>query len=163
MDLFFIRSSASVGIPNGSSPAFPVITFHVRVTGLSDCPTIFDIYLSICICVCSYILRSEDTLQESLLSFHHMGPGDWTQIIRLGSRTLPTYPSLPGICSSLCIVVPRTWIIVRNFNETKTKNQKTKHTNPNMKGSPKRKREGSFLRPSLIPRSDRPHLFLSSK
>lgn len=35
--------------------------------------------------------KSEESLQESLLSFHCEGPGDQTQVIRLGGK----YPRMP--------------------------------------------------------------------
>lgn len=41
-----------------------------------------------------YTQVSEDNLQESVLSFHHVGPGAWTHIIRFGSFTHCTmYPA----------------------------------------------------------------------
>lgn len=36
------------------------------------------------------ISRSEDSFQELILSFHHVGPGDCTQVIGLGDKHL--YP-----------------------------------------------------------------------
>lgn len=33
---------------------------------------------------------------------------------------LPTYPSPPADCSSLCIRVTKTWFLLQNINETKT-------------------------------------------
>lgn len=47
-----------------------------------------------CVCVCvhvtAYLWRAEDHFQESILSFHYVGPRDWTQVVRLGSKYL--YP-----------------------------------------------------------------------
>lgn len=37
-----------------------------------------------------YVWRSEDNVEELVLSFHYMGSGDQTQDIRLGSK--PLYP-----------------------------------------------------------------------
>lgn len=53
-----------------------------------------------CVCVCAvkrmlvYMWRSEDDLQELDHSFYHPGPGDGTQVIRLGGKhlCLPGYP-----------------------------------------------------------------------
>lgn len=35
-----------------------------------------------------YMDMSEDNLKELILSFHHVGPGDWTQIISLVAGAL---------------------------------------------------------------------------
>lgn len=43
-----------------------------------------------CIHVTVYVRRSEDNLEELVLSFHYMGSGDQTQVIRLGGK--PLYP-----------------------------------------------------------------------
>lgn len=40
--------------------------------------------------------RSEDNLWESVLSFHHMDPGDCTQVIRLGSERFDLLSHLTG-------------------------------------------------------------------
>lgn len=37
--------------------------------------------------------RSEKNLRESVFSFHYVGPGDWSQIARPGSRCLS--PNMP--------------------------------------------------------------------
>lgn len=41
-------------------------------------------------CASSVVLvwRSEDNLEEFTLFFHHIGPRNWTQIVRLGSKYL---------------------------------------------------------------------------
>lgn len=45
-----------------------------------------------CVCVCEhecmpqYVWRSEDSLWEAVLSFHHGGPADWTLVIRLRGK-----------------------------------------------------------------------------
>lgn len=40
------------------------------------------------ICAIVRVWRSGNNLQESVLSFHQVGPGYWTQIVRLGSNHL---------------------------------------------------------------------------
>lgn len=40
-----------------------------------------------CECVC-VLHKSKDNLEESLLSFHHVSPGDRTQVVRLSSKSL---------------------------------------------------------------------------
>ena len=42
------------------------------------------------------IWRSKDNQQESVLSFHHVGPGDQTQGIRLGGACLYPLSQLTG-------------------------------------------------------------------
>lgn len=50
--------------------------------------------LCVCIYVCAFTVccavlwRSKDNLQESFLSFHHMGPGDPTQVMKIGGKYL---------------------------------------------------------------------------
>lgn len=39
-------------------------------------------------CHRAHILRSEDNLWQSILSLHHVGPGNRTQIIRVGGKCL---------------------------------------------------------------------------
>jgi hypothetical protein len=41
----------------------------------------------------AHILRSEDNLQESVFSFHRVGPKDGTQVVRFGSKL--SYPLRP--------------------------------------------------------------------
>lgn len=36
------------------------------------------------VCECMYPWRSEDNFQESVPSFYHVGPGDWTQVVMFG-------------------------------------------------------------------------------
>lgn len=45
-------------------------------------------------CAIMYIRGSEDKLWESVLSLHYANPRDWMQVIRLGSKLLPTEPAL---------------------------------------------------------------------
>lgn len=35
-----------------------------------------------------YVLRSQDNLQQSASSFHHVDPKDWTQFVRLAWQVL---------------------------------------------------------------------------
>lgn len=59
--------------------------------------TLYSIYLFACVHAC--VQRSEDSLWESVLSFHHVGPRDQTEVIRFGSSRL--YPlSFPAHHSS---------------------------------------------------------------
>lgn len=48
-------------------------------------------FLCTCVYICARITvqgwRSEDSLQESVLSFDHVGPGNWAWLIRLGSKS----------------------------------------------------------------------------
>lgn len=46
------------------------------------------------ICPIAFTWRSQDNLQESPLSFHHVNPRDWTGVTRLGGH-------LPGPASTL--------------------------------------------------------------
>lgn len=52
------------------------------------------ITFSLCICGswwwrgCRYMCQSEHSLWELVLSFYHVGPGIWTQVVRLSSRNL---------------------------------------------------------------------------
>lgn len=63
------------------------------------------------LCVCRgvdthmpwYIWRSEDILLKSILSFHHMGPWDQTQLLRLGHIDLPSHYSVFHIAFILLI------------------------------------------------------------
>lgn len=62
----------------------------------------FLLLLSACVSVCMFkrvymgvqahgtaqVWRSEDNLQESSFSFYHVGPGNQTQVIRLGNEYL---------------------------------------------------------------------------
>lgn len=47
-----------------------------------------------CLCVC--VCRSEDYLQESGLSFHHVGPKNWAQVGKSGSKHLYLLSDLAG-------------------------------------------------------------------
>lgn len=54
---------------------------------------VYFIYLCMRVCVSvltgvCYVWRSEDILGKSFFSFHHVGPGDWTQTILLVSKHL---------------------------------------------------------------------------
>lgn len=54
---------------------------------------VYFIYLCMHVCVSvltgvCYVWRSEDILGKSFFSFHHVGPGDWTQTILLVSKHL---------------------------------------------------------------------------
>lgn len=40
------------------------------------------------VCTMVYMWKSEDNFQESVLTFHHVGPGDWTDVDRLGAGML---------------------------------------------------------------------------
>lgn len=42
--------------------------------------------------------RSENKLWELALPFHHLGPGDWTLVIKLGSKRLSSlnHPTIPS-------------------------------------------------------------------
>lgn len=50
--------------------------------------------LCVCIYVCAFTVccvvlwRSKDNLQEFFLFFHHMGPGDPTQVMKTGGKYL---------------------------------------------------------------------------
>ena len=48
------------------------------------------VFACVCVCVCLtvYMWKLEKTLHVSGLSFHHEGPGNRTQGIRLGSKWL---------------------------------------------------------------------------
>ena len=39
-------------------------------------------------CITKHVWRSEDNLQEWVLSFHHVDPREQTQVVRLGSKCL---------------------------------------------------------------------------
>lgn len=43
-------------------------------------------------------VRSEDNLQESILSSYHVGPGDQTQVVGLGFKYLYPMSHLLGTC-----------------------------------------------------------------
>lgn len=45
---------------------------------------------------CLHVLRSEGNLQESVLSFHHVGPEDRTQVVRFGGKHLYLLSPLSG-------------------------------------------------------------------
>lgn len=50
-------------------------------------------FIYFCVCMChseDTVWRSENNLQEFILSFHYTGPRDWTQVARLDSQCL--YP-----------------------------------------------------------------------
>ena len=44
-------------------------------------------------------LHLEDSFQESVLPFCHVGPDDWTQSVRLGSKCLTLQSHLPSLLS----------------------------------------------------------------
>lgn len=50
----------------------------------------FFFFTLVCVCVCAlaHMWRSEDNLQELVLSFDHVGSRDWTKVIWLGSKWL---------------------------------------------------------------------------
>jgi len=52
--------------------------------GMCVCVCVF-VGMCVCLCVC---WGSEDNSQESVLSFHRLGSGDQTQIIRLRRNSL---------------------------------------------------------------------------
>lgn len=58
--------------------------------GVEAVPYVFSVlfYIHLFVCVC----RSEDNLQESVLSYH-VGPGDGTRMVSLGSKHSPAEPS----------------------------------------------------------------------
>lgn len=47
-------------------------------------------------CAMACMWRPEDNYQQSVLSFYHMGPWDWTWVIRFGSRSLYLMSPLSG-------------------------------------------------------------------
>lgn len=65
----------------------------------------FSVFLRVCVCVCMHVhvhacavavvKRSEDNLWETSLSFHNVGPGGQTKVIKLGKQA-PLSPELPG-------------------------------------------------------------------
>lgn len=42
------------------------------------------------VCATAQLVKSEESSQDSVLSFHHVGLGDQTQIVRFGGKCL--YP-----------------------------------------------------------------------
>lgn len=46
------------------------------------------IYFDVLQLACTHMRRSEDNFQESVLSFHSVGPRDWTWVVRLGGKHL---------------------------------------------------------------------------
>lgn len=58
---------------------------------------------------------SEDNTEESILSYHHVGPRDWFQVIRLSDKpfhllshlTVPSPPLRIGYLVSFLIPVPK--------------------------------------------------------
>lgn len=58
------------------------------------------VIVCVCVCFCVQLLRAcisqrtEDSFQKSVLSFHHVNAGDWTQVV-VGwlQVTLPTEQS----------------------------------------------------------------------
>lgn len=65
--------------------------------------SIYLLFNSICVCVCVHVFMhlrvcgrcAKDSLCESVLSFCHVGSGDWGQVIRIGTKSLylVTHPS----------------------------------------------------------------------
>lgn len=55
-------------------------------------------YQSLC------ILRAEDNLSESVLSLFCEGPGEWTQIIKLGSKGLQPLSHFTALLDRICIL-----------------------------------------------------------
>lgn len=48
----------------------------------------------VCVCVSPYVWRSDDKLQELILSFYHVRPGDQTWVISLGSKHIYLFSCL---------------------------------------------------------------------
>lgn len=75
--------------------------------------------------------RLENILQESILPFHHVGPGDWTQVVRLGSKCLylPSHLPSPSFLKSysflsvyvyVCVSVVHTCVCVQVHGPVRT-------------------------------------------
>lgn len=64
------------------------------------------VYMDVHMCVYIYTMacmrRSEDNLGEWVLSFHHVGPGDQTQIVRFGGKYPYWLSHLTGPNRHLC-------------------------------------------------------------
>lgn len=58
------------------------------------------------------VWRSENNLQESVLSFPHVGPWSWTQVIGLGGKL----PFLPSLLNSLVFAFLKTALETTNCN-----------------------------------------------
>lgn len=59
---------------------------------------LFIVCVSTCVCACAHIYsiqRSKDNLQELVISFYHVDPGNKMQIVRPGSKYLyvPSHPA----------------------------------------------------------------------
>ena len=48
------------------------------------------VVIVLCVCVCVCVCRSEDNLQMSVFSLHHVRPRDWTHVNRFDSKC--SYP-----------------------------------------------------------------------
>lgn len=55
------------------------------------------VHMSVCVCVCAHTytdmcygtcVGEQNNFLVSSLIFHHMGTGDWTQVIRVGDKLL---------------------------------------------------------------------------
>jgi hypothetical protein len=44
--------------------------------------------MCVCVCVCVCVCKSEDRLQDTVLSCHRMGPRDGAQLDRVGGQCL---------------------------------------------------------------------------
>lgn len=53
-------------------------------------------------CLTIYVQRSKDNVWEKALSFHHMGPGNQTQIARIGGKALYLMSHLATTIPSKC-------------------------------------------------------------
>lgn len=63
------------------------------------------IYLFL-LCAC----RSEGILQDLVLSFYHVGPKDWTQVVRFGSKSLYPHSHLDSRFYCLFFLMGRCWL-----------------------------------------------------
>lgn len=62
-------------------------------------------------CAIAHVWRAEDNLQESALSFYHVGPTDPTQVLRVGGKH--QYPAnhlaCPHLESFYCVILAMPW------------------------------------------------------
>lgn len=61
---------------------------HVCVCVYVWCVCVYAVCMCCVVCSIEHLWKSEDKLSHSVLSFHHVGTGDQTQVSRLGSKHL---------------------------------------------------------------------------
>lgn len=77
---------------------------NVCVHVCSVCVSVCRVCVHVCVCTLEHMWRSEDNLQEFILSFHYVDSRYRTWVIRLGTRTLAHSVILTASHFNCCLI-----------------------------------------------------------